>query len=112
MLFDMHQDQTLELQEDWNSMLILIVLYGTGKKAIKRIIILIVIALLVICYIKRYKAVNQELHSAPVREYTMGTEVKMGRDILLNYTMQGYSIKVNNAEILTYKKFLKKYTNY
>jgi hypothetical protein len=77
---------------------------------LKKIISISIIGvLLVLAYAQRYRTVNQKLKAAPVQEYSMGEEVKMDQDILLNYTMEGYSVSVNQAEVLSYKEFLKKY---
>lgn len=76
---------------------------------IKIISIGIIGVLLVMAYAQRYRFVNQKLKAAPVKEYSIGEEVKMEQDILINYTMEGYSISVNQAEVLSYKDFLKKY---
>ncbi|MBD5545230.1 MAG: DUF5028 domain-containing protein [Lachnospiraceae bacterium] len=76
---------------------------------IKIISISIIGVLLVLAYAQRYRAVNQKLKAAPVQEYSMGEEVKMEQDILINYTMEGYSVSVDQAEVLSYKEFLKKY---
>lgn len=76
---------------------------------IKIISISIIGVLLVLAYAQRYRTVNQKMKAAPVQEYSMGEEVKMEQDILINYTMEGYSVSVNQAEILSYKDFLKKY---
>ena len=66
-------------------------------------------ALMILAYLQRYHAVNQKLQAAPVQEYSIGEEVKMEKDILINYTMEGYSVNVNQAEILSYEEFLEKY---
>ncbi len=79
------------------------------QKPIKVILTTIISALLILAYMWRYRAVNQELQAAPVQEYSMGEEVEMEQDILINYTMEGYSIKVNQAEVLSYEEFLEKY---
>lgn len=76
---------------------------------IKIISIGIIGVLLVMAYAQRYRFVNQKLKAAPVKEYLIGEEVKMEQDILINYTMEGYSISVNQAEVFSYKDFLKKY---
>lgn len=76
---------------------------------IKIISIVIIGVLLVMAYAQRYRFVNQKLKAAPVKEYSIGEEVKMEQDILINYTMEGYSISVNQAEVFSYKDFLKKY---
>lgn len=76
---------------------------------IKIILISIIGVILVLTYVHRYRVVNQKLKAAPVLEYSIGEEVKMEQDILINDTMEGYSIRVNQAEVLSYKDFLKKY---
>ncbi|EOS26840.1 hypothetical protein C806_00432 [Lachnospiraceae bacterium 3-1] len=79
------------------------------KNLIKIILIGIIGVLLAIAYAQRYRFVNQKLKGAPIKAYSIGEEVKMEQDILINYTMEGYSIRVNQAEVLSYKEFLKKY---
>jgi hypothetical protein len=79
------------------------------KRIIKLILLGIVGVLVTIVYVHQYKVVNQRVKAAPVKEYSMGEEVEMGQDILMNYTMEGYSVCVNQAEVLTYEEFLKKY---
>ena len=68
-----------------------------------------IVILLAFAYIQRYKTVNQVIKSAPIEKYSMGEEVEMQKDILINYTMEGYSVKVNQAEVLSYEEFLEKY---
>lgn len=79
------------------------------KKIGKCLIAVIIAFFIVFTYRQRYNFVNQKLQSPKVESYHLGEEVEMGRDILINYTMEGYSIKVNKAEVLTYKDFLEKY---
>lgn len=66
--------------------------------------------LLAAAYAARYRQVNQELQGAPVVEYGIGEEVEMGKDFLINFTMEGYAVTVNRAEVLTYEEFLEKYS--
>lgn len=79
------------------------------RNLIKIISIGIICVLLVLAYAQRFHFVNQKLKAAPVKEYAIGEEIEMEQDILINYTMEGYSIRVNQAEVLSYKDFLKKY---
>lgn len=79
------------------------------RNLIKIVSICIIAFLLVLAYALRYHEVNQKLKAAPVQEYAIGEEVKMEEDILINYTMEGYTIRVDQAEILSYEEFLKKY---
>lgn len=80
-----------------------------SKTQIKKIVIGVLLVLLTFAYVVRYKAINQEIQEAPIEEYHMGEEVEMQKNILINYTMEGYSIKVNQAEVLSYESFLNKY---
>ena len=66
--------------------------------------------LLAAAYAARYRQVNQELQGTPVEEYRIGEEVEMGKDFLINFTMEGYAVTVNRAEVLTYEGFLEKYS--
>jgi hypothetical protein len=79
------------------------------RKQIKIIAVLIIFTLLIVAYAYRVMAVNRKMPSAPVIKYDKGKDVEMGDDVLINYTMKGYSIKVNDAQPMTYKEFLKKY---
>ena len=58
---------------------------------------------------KRYREINQRIQSPEALYFAMGEEVEMEKDILMNYTMEGYSITVTDAEILTYSEFLDKH---
>lgn len=79
-------------------------------KKIGKGLILVVIVMTIVCiYRQRYLSVNEELHSAPVKSYNVGEEVVMEDDILMDFTMEGYTISVNEADIMTYEEFLKKY---
>ena len=80
-----------------------------SKKQIKIILMCALLVFFTFAYVIRYKAVNQEMQSPLIEEYHMGEEVEMQKNILLNYTMEGYSIKVNQAEVLSYEAFLNKY---
>ena len=55
------------------------------------------------------RQVNRELQGAPVVEYRIGEEVEMEKDFLINFTMEGYAVTVNRAEVLSYEEFLEKY---
>lgn len=79
------------------------------KKSVKVILIGVLLLALVIAYIARLQAVNAEFHDTAVISYRMGEEVAFGTDILMDGTMEGYTITVNRAEVLTYSEFLEKY---
>lgn len=84
------------------------------KKLHKRHIIVIVAAiviLIVLCcvYIERVKKVNGLVSKTYTISYKMGETVEFGDDILINYPMTGYSIRVNEVDVINYDDFLKKY---
>lgn len=80
-----------------------------GKKKIRIIMgIIFAVVFIKICRL-RYLEVNKEYKDAPVIPYQIGEEVAFEKDILMDYTMEGYSITVKDAEVLTYQEFLKKY---
>ena len=79
------------------------------KKGIVPTVILIVILLLAFAYAGRIRYVNRQLRDAPVQEFQTGEMVEFEKDILINETMEGYSIRVDRAEILDYEDFLEKY---
>ncbi|HHU18990.1 MAG TPA: DUF5028 domain-containing protein [Bacilli bacterium] len=55
--------------------------------------------------------VNQAVDLPPVNNYTIGEEVAIGDNVFLDNfeNMKGYSVIVNQAEILPYEDFLEKY---
>ena len=80
------------------------------KKLHKRHIIVIVAAIvifIVLCcvYIERVKKVNGLVSKTYTISYKMGETVEFGDDILINYPMTGYSIRVNEADVIDYEKF-------
>lgn len=79
------------------------------RKAGKYLMVFFIAIFIMFAYTRRYNSVNQELRSPDVESYNLGEEVEMGKDILINYTMEGYSVAVNQAEVLTYEEFLNKY---
>lgn len=79
------------------------------KKSIKYMLVVVGIIMLVIIYRVQYIKANEKYKEAPVKFYRMGEEVPFERDITMDFTMEGYSIKVNDAEVMTYEEFLKKY---
>ncbi|MBD5134515.1 MAG: DUF5028 domain-containing protein [Lachnospiraceae bacterium] len=79
------------------------------KRIIKTFLLLVLSALMVFLYAKRCIYVNRNIKDAPVKSYDIGEEVDFGKDILMDFTMEGYSVKVNSADIMTYKEFLNKY---
>lgn len=79
------------------------------NKIVKRIIIVAIAISAAFAYRQRFISVNQEWPPTPVESYGIGEEVVMGKDLLINLTMEGYTLTVNEAEILTYEAFLEKY---
>ena len=81
---------------------------GMKKGAVITVISAVSISLAVACA-ERIRYVNRQLQDAPVREFQTGETVAFEKDILTNDTMEGYSVRVDGAEILDYKDFLEKY---
>lgn len=79
------------------------------KHKIKIIVGFVICIIVCIAYRHRYQAVNAQLKNPETQEYTIGELVEFQDDFLINYTMKGYALKVNQAEILTYEQFLDKY---
>lgn len=79
------------------------------KKSVKILIAIMVIFAVVAIYHVQYVKANEKYKEPPVKTYHMGEEVPFEKDITMDFTMEGYSITVNEAEILTYEEFLKKY---
>ena len=79
------------------------------KRAWKAALAVLVLAVLAAAYTVRYRQVNRELQGAPVGEYRIGEEGEMEKDFLINFTMEGYAVTVNRAEVLSYEEFLEKY---
>ncbi|WP_027422198.1 DUF5028 domain-containing protein [Lachnobacterium bovis] len=81
-----------------------------SKNKIRKILLIasvIIVASVIYCY--RFKAANQKIKNPRILNYKLGETVKMNDDILLSYTMKGYSIKVKKTDVLNYKEYLKKY---
>lgn len=55
--------------------------------------------------------VNKDIDLPPVHTFKMGEEIALGENIFLDdfENMDGYTVTVNNAEILSYEEFLLKY---
>jgi len=55
--------------------------------------------------------VNKDIDLPPVHTFEIGEEVAIERDIFLDdfENMEGYTVTVNNAEIISYEEFLVKY---
>lgn len=75
-----------------------------------KIVIGMVLCIIVcIAYGYRYQTVNAQIKNPEIKEYNMGEQVEFRDDFLINYTMKGYALKVEQAEVLTYEQFLDKY---
>ena len=72
-------------------------------------IIMIGLIVLVSAYSGRVVTINQSFRSAAVVRYEMGAEIPFGENILMDLSMKGYSLTVDQAEVLTYEAFLEKY---
>lgn len=55
--------------------------------------------------------VNKDINLPPVHTFEIGEEVVIERDIFLDEfeNMDGYTVTVNNAEVITYEEFLEKH---
>ena len=79
------------------------------KKGVVITVILVLSIFLVFVCTERIRYVNRQLQDAPVQKFQSGDTVAFEKDILINDTMEGYSVRVDGAEILDYKEFLEKY---
>lgn len=79
------------------------------KKISISLVVVLVFAFCIIGYRQRYIAVNERVPNVPLTVYHKGEMVAMEKDILMESSMEGYEIQINDAEVLTYEKFLKKY---
>ncbi|WP_062105419.1 DUF5028 domain-containing protein [Bacillus niameyensis] len=77
----------------------------------KKILIGIVSIVLLVIVGVRIWYVNKDVDIAPVYTYKMGEEVAIEEDFFLDdyEDMNGYTVTVNNAEIMSYEEFLAKY---
>lgn len=85
-----------------------------GKKlnkshVVKLIVFAVIFALLGSVYVYRVKKVNEILPKTETISYKVGDTIDFGEDIMINYPMTGYSIRVNDSNVLTYEAFIKKY---
>lgn len=79
------------------------------KKGLKIGIVGLVIIILAVAYRIQYVKANEKYKEAPVKAYQMSEEVPFEKDITMDFTMEGYTITVKDAEVLTYEEFLRKY---
>ncbi|MBR3606097.1 MAG: DUF5028 domain-containing protein [Lachnospiraceae bacterium] len=78
------------------------------NRAIKVSLLLMMMFLLILGKF-RYEKINSLFPKTEIQNFTLGEEVEMEGDILMNDTMEGYSIKVESGQILPYEAFLKEY---
>ena len=69
----------------------------------------VVLIVLSTAYIRSYQSVNSKWSDAPVESYSVGDCVAMEEDILMDGSMQGYSITVVESEVMEYLDYLEKY---
>ena len=81
---------------------------GIKKGVVITVILVVAIFLAFVCA-ERIRYVNRQLQDAPVQKFQTGETVAFEKDILINDTMEGYSVRVDRAEIVDYKDFLEKY---
>ena len=79
------------------------------KKISISLVVVLLFSFCIIGYRQRYLAVNERVPNVPLTVYHKGEMVAMERDILMESSMEGYEIQINEAKVLTYEKFLKKY---
>ncbi len=77
------------------------------KKILLGLLILLTGGLLAV----RIERVNRQIVYPEIKEYGMGEEVEIGDDIFMEdyENMDGYSVTVEEAELLTYHEFLEKF---
>lgn len=77
----------------------------------KRIFLGLVSLILIVVVGVRIWQVNKEVDIPPVFTYEMGEEISIGKNIFLDYTeqMDGYTVTVNRAEMISYEDYLAKY---
>lgn len=81
---------------------------GIKKRVVITVILVLSFFLSFVCA-ERIRYVNRQLQDVPVQKFQKGETVAFEKDILINDTMEGYSVRVDRAEILDYKEFLGKY---
>lgn len=77
----------------------------------KRIILLVITIILIGGIGFRIWNINQAVELTPVHTYAIGEEVIIGKNIFLDdyENMEGYTVTVNHAEVLSYDEFMTKY---
>lgn len=77
----------------------------------RRILLGVLSLILIIALSVRIWQVNKDVDIPPVHTYKVGEEVEIGENIFLDYTeqMDGYTVTVNSAEIISYADYLVKY---
>lgn len=77
----------------------------------KKILIALLCTTLLVGISVRIWYVNKDIDLPPVLKFEMGEEVAIERDIFLDdyENMDGYTVTVKNAEIVSYENFLEKY---
>lgn len=78
-------------------------------KNIKIIIGIVICIIMFSAFGWRVEKVNSQIKMPEKEEYDIGEWVKFQDDFLINYTMKGYELRVNETQVITYDEFLKKY---
>lgn len=79
------------------------------SRAIILVAVIIIFVFLCSLYVYRVKKVNELIPVMDTVSYKLGDTINFEDDILINYPMTGYSIRVNEAHVFTYEEFLEKY---
>lgn len=78
-------------------------------KRYRKYLICVVVLILAALYSYRVYMVNARAERIPCQVYEMGETVPLGNNICFTYPMDGYSVKVLAADVLTNDEFLEKY---
>lgn len=82
-----------------------------GKRKYKIMIAVLAGLAAVALYGMRVSQVNTQMGDSSVEYYGKNTSVAFEDDVLMDYPMKGYTISVQQADILTYEEFNEKYDN-
>lgn len=75
------------------------------KHKLKIVIGMVLCIVVCIAYGYRYQMVNAQIKNPEIKEYNMGEQVEFRDDFLINYTMKGYALKVEQAKYLHTNSF-------
>lgn len=75
----------------------------------KRIICILTVGILFIGIGMRIYKVNAAVEKIPEQIYEFGETAELGNNIIFGDTMDGYSIKINEVDLLSTEEFIEKY---